>query len=362
MPDAFVHGYALLIAVDEHSDHTLALPSVASDVDALRRVLIDPQLCAYPEENVKVLKGADATRNGILDGITWLSDCLQNDKSGNTTAVVFYTGHGMRVKDAHEPAYFLIPYDANRARLRTSSLRAADFAEEIASLDAKRLLVMLDCCHAAGMEVKQIDHLDDYEKSPIPINLWTPESKGLSKSVSERWSNLAEGEGRTILSSAKATQASYISYEFGMSIFTYHLIEALTGHGRSQQDATDVRISDIIGHLSRNVARSARGLLGVIQEPEHESSGEDFPVALLLGGEGVPKGGEPPSVEESLEQLQASQNISNSGSGTVAIGDNNKVGGERSVIADVIHGDVMTGDNARKINAGTYIERQESGK
>ena len=54
------------------------------------------------------------------------------------------------------PAYYLIPYDVREATVRTRSLRAEDFAAEIAALLPKRLLVLLDCCHAGGMGFKEL--------------------------------------------------------------------------------------------------------------------------------------------------------------------------------------------------------------
>jgi hypothetical protein len=41
------------------------------------------------------------------------------------------------------------------------------------------------------------------------------------------------------------------------------------------------------------------------------------------------------------------------------VGEQARAAGERGVVAGAIHGNVMTGDHARKIDAGSYIERQE---
>jgi hypothetical protein len=57
VPDQFVNGYALFIAVDENSLAGWALPDVAKDVTALARVLTHPQRCAYPAARGKLVMG-----------------------------------------------------------------------------------------------------------------------------------------------------------------------------------------------------------------------------------------------------------------------------------------------------------------
>ena len=105
----FSHGYALLIAVNENMIPNYALPTVAKDATAVRDVLIHPERCAYPAENVRLLLGREATREGIRGGLAWLKERIAADSSGDATAVFFYSGHG-----AHNPednSYYLLPYD-----------------------------------------------------------------------------------------------------------------------------------------------------------------------------------------------------------------------------------------------------------
>ncbi len=52
-PTTFTHGYALLVGVDENHVNGYALPDVAKDIHALADVLVHPQCCTYPVDNVK---------------------------------------------------------------------------------------------------------------------------------------------------------------------------------------------------------------------------------------------------------------------------------------------------------------------
>ena len=137
MTQTFANGYALLIGVTESQVARWALPDVGKDIAALSAVLKHPERCAYPDDNIKVISGPAATRQGITDGLEWLAERLAADKSGDATAVVYYTGHGWRDKAAQPPTYFLIPYDVRENAIAARSLRAEDFAAAIAALPAQ---------------------------------------------------------------------------------------------------------------------------------------------------------------------------------------------------------------------------------
>jgi uncharacterized caspase-like protein len=290
MSDLFTYGYALLIGVNENQAGGWALPDVAKDIKGLAGVLTHPQRCAYSEAHVKVIAGQEATRQDILDGLKWLRERIQVDTSGNATAVVYYTGHGLSEGSSDPPQFYLVPYDFDEGMIELSALRAIDFSRAVSALQPQRLLVILDCCHAGGMRVKGADLPAGYVEAAIaPAVLMEgakavgPEAKG-----AKGLETLAVGSGRAVLSSSTGKQSSYMRPDGKMSIFTYHLIEALTGHAQPQEGATDVLVSDVMSYVYRHVPESAKAA-GKEQVPDFQVSG-NFPIALLLGGKGLSKG------------------------------------------------------------------------
>jgi uncharacterized caspase-like protein len=292
MADQFINGYALLIGVNENLNPEWELPVVEKDVKALREVLIHPERCGYREENVKVIVGKvivgkESSRANILIALDWLAQKLKDDSSGNATAVVFYSGHGFRDNSMQPANYYLVPYDVQSEGFRASALRAEDFASAISDLKPQRLLVILDCCHAGGMDVKD---LTTYAPSSIPSQIFMLPGKAVSQSEGAKGLELlSRGSGRAVLSSSQGQQQSYIRKDHAMSIFTYHLIEALTGHAQPGEGATEVLVSDLMSYVWRKVPESAKSEYGVSQEPDYQVSG-NFPIALLLGGKGLAKG------------------------------------------------------------------------
>ncbi|MEZ4868842.1 MAG: caspase family protein [Caldilineaceae bacterium] len=296
MTDHFSHGYALIIGVDQNSVPTWALPAVAHDVEALHDVLIHPQRCAYAEAQVKLIRGTEATRGNILAGFDWLQARLAEDAAA--TAVIYYSGHGWRDEQTQPPQYYLIPYDVRRERLRSSALRAAELAEAIDALQPARLLVVLDCCHAGGMGVK--DLAASYTPAAAPLDIIMPRDGSLAKEIDNGGlAQLTQGEGRAVLTSSRAEQPSYLSSKAQMSIFTYHLIEALTGSAQPKEGAQEVLVSDLLSHVYRHVPATARQEVGAEQQPDGRLTG-NFAVALLLGGKGLAAGATPPDPVEPL--------------------------------------------------------------
>jgi uncharacterized caspase-like protein len=285
------NGYALLVGVHESSVARWSLLDVAKDIDAFHQVLTHPERCAYPTDNVKVITGKDATRQGILDGLDWLRERHAADPSENATSVVFYSGHGWRDATGQPPAYYLIPYDVREDSIKSRALRVEDLAEAIAALRPRRLLVLLDCCHSGGMEIKGSTSVPaGYVSTAVPAQLLLGDQEATSPlDGAKRLEELARGSGRAVLSSSQAEQPSYIRRDRVMSIFTYHLIEALTGHARPVEGAKEVLVSDVMGHVWRRVPDSAQQDWGKDQQPDYQVSG-NFPVALLLGGKGLSAG------------------------------------------------------------------------
>lgn len=338
MASEFNHGYAVLISIDSNQIAQLALPSVLKDVQALYDVLIHPERCAYKPENVKLLQGEASTQRNIFDALYWLQEKVKADPEA--TAVIYYTGHGM--VDQETEQYYLVPYDIQGLnRIRADAIRAETLTAEISAIPAKRMLVILDCCHAAGMDIKDIDLSNGpkIEAKAFPLDL--PETKAIPEyeAGSKDVSALAEGEGRAILNSSTGEQKSYVRRDGAMSLFTYHLIEALTGHAPHPDDATVVYVTDVMSWVTHEVKKSA-AREGVVQTPVMRTTGV-FPVAQLLGGKGVAtaKGEIPP---DPLQPLPPTSRGDQVGRDKITVG--NITGSQGVAIGSGASAAVHTGD------------------
>ncbi len=211
--------------------------------------------------------------------------------------MVYYSGHGWRDTKTDPPQYYFIPYDVRRERLRSSALRAAEVAEAIDGLQPQRLFVLLDCCHAGGMQVKALDTA--FAPAAAPLAIIADEGAVPAKAIGAKGlTSLGEGVGRAVLTSSRGDQRSYVSGKAKMSIFTYHLIEALTGSAQPAAGANEVLVSDVLSHVYRRAGDGAQEA-NAVQQPDGRLTG-NFTVAMLLGGKGLAPGQTPPQPQEPL--------------------------------------------------------------
>jgi hypothetical protein len=268
MSNHFAHGYALLIGVGTTAEPNWSLPVTVKDVQALKTVLIDPNLCAYLDEHIRLLQNEQTTRSAILDGLTWLKEKAATDR--NATIIVFYSGHGCF--DLSSQCYYLLQHDFKSTDIANTALSAPEFTEALRQIEAKRLWVVIDSCHAEGMATSKGELPADFIATALP--------KGVVDA-------LKQGEGRAVFTSSRGNQSSYIRPDGTMSVYTYHLIEALQGAANQSGDAK-VMLSNLINHLGKTVPESARTLCNKEQTPFFDTAMADFPIAMLRGGKGLP--------------------------------------------------------------------------
>jgi hypothetical protein len=341
----------------------IKLPLIANfdDFDPLAaepgvRVRYVSSLPALGRPDAVILPG---TKSTIAD-LTWLRERVQADGSDSATAVIYYTGHGLRTKPPDAVVFFLLPYDIQVGQVRSRALRAEDFAEAVEAIQPRRLLVVLDCCHAGGMGVKG---------DPLPLGDLVPAPFDPARLVkgnaalgpgAKALDGLARGHGRAVLSSSTGEQASHLRRDRTMSIFTYHLTQALTGHAQPKEGATDVLVSDVMGHVSRRVPESARADWGEEQQPTFLISGGNFAVALLRGGKGWRQGDPAPDPRALAAEVESSQEIhvtvGDVKQGIVAVGSGNRI---INVSGGIQAGeDVVLGDQQKQVQRVVQIGTQ----
>jgi len=248
----FTHGYALLIGIGDN------LPVTIKDAAGLRDILTNPHRCAYPPNQVKLLTEVHATRQDILGGLDWLAD--QAHKDPDAAVVVYFSGHG-----GHMPDYHLVPYGYDAQAIADTAVSGVEFTGKLRAIRARKLLVLLDCCHAGGMaQVKA----PGFVKSPVPPELDVV---------------LTEGSGRVVIASSRKDQVSYPGTPY--SVFTQALREGLAGYGAAERDGY-AYIADIALYVGRMVANRTKDRQHPILKL---AAADNFAVAYYAGGEKSPK-------------------------------------------------------------------------
>jgi hypothetical protein len=251
-------GHALVVGVGGD------LPNTVDDAVGLAAILRDPSRCAYPSDQVHLLTGKQASRASILSEL----DSLSQSTTDESTVIVYFSGHGYRATSPTGEFYYLLAYGYDLSRLYQTAISGGEFTERLRAIPARKLLVLLDCCHAGGVGEAKAPGLR-LVKAPLP-----PEAHSL----------LAEGSGRVLIASSQEDELSFAGRPY--SAFTLALIEALCGEGVAKKDGY-VRAADLALHARQVVP----GRTGRRQHPIlHFEHADNFVLATYAGGETQPKG------------------------------------------------------------------------
>jgi len=254
----FSNGYALLVGVGAD------LPVTVKDATALRDVLVNPSRAAYPPEQVELLTETKANRQNILEAFDKL--IRQVNDNPDATVFVYFSGHGVQVERQGKPTeYFLVPYGYSASRRADTAISGWEFTARIEAMKARKLVVLLDCCHAGGVPALKEPGEVAVKSVPLPPDLL----------------NILEtGSGRVVVASSLENEKSYTGTPY--SIFTTCLMEALAGNAAVKKDGF-ARILDVLIYLLDQVPQRAIG-------PQHPfvnkvlNLNDNFPLCYYAGG------------------------------------------------------------------------------
>jgi len=256
MSSSFQAGHALLIGAGAD------LPFTIDDARGIADILKDPERCAYPLGQGELLTGEAAHRQAVLDAL----DRLAERADESSTVIIYFSGHGYRTSTPIGEAYFLIPFGVQMEHLLDTAISGSEFAARLLAIRSRKLLLLLDCCHAGGLGLAKGLEL---AKSPLPT---------------EALQILKQGKGRVIIASCKESELSYGGKPY--SAFTLALIEAFSGQGASKQDGF-VRAADLAMYAREKVPGRTKGRQHPIL---HFEEADNFVLAYYAGGETEPKG------------------------------------------------------------------------
>jgi len=258
----FPGGHALVVAVAAYPKVTPLPAAVLNDAREIATVLTSPAHCGYDPNNVTLLLDAQATLDALRRELAALSARAKSDD----TVMIFFSGHGVRLGDPANPDSALVPFDCDPANVISTVLSEAELSAALARITAQRLVVLIDACHSGGAGSFKAG--DDIELPDL----------GFSEKSLDR---LAQGTGRVLIASSRASETSLVLTGATNSLFTQHLVDALRGGAHTHGDGL-VRIFEVFNHVAKKVRAAVPGR----QHPIFKASDleDNFAVALDRGG------------------------------------------------------------------------------
>jgi uncharacterized caspase-like protein len=227
------NAHALVIGIADYAN-IRKLPKVR-DAEDLAAALVDPGFCGYNPKKVAVVLDRDATQEKILAEF----ELLKSHCDADSTVFIYFSGHGGQVKQGANQGQYLLPVDVTYPgddELARSAIAGTEFTAALNAIKARRLTVVLDCCHAGGIGE--------------PRDLVSGElvAMGLSDNYLDE---LKAGTGRVIISATRATDPAYVRHGAKYGVFTGHFLEGLRGAARG--DGGVIRILDLYSYVQKKV-------------------------------------------------------------------------------------------------------------
>lgn len=274
------NAYALIIGIGEYERPDIpTLKYARLDAEKLYDVLVDPARGDFDPEKVKILVGKGTKALDIKQAINpWLYK--QTLGKQDATVVLFFAGHGdMEIDMANQAkidtsdrekdgyARYLMAYDTNPDDLLNTALSNADLAKLLNTLNVNNLLIFLDACFSEGV---------------AGTGSAGRSLAGTGKAIdpNDIAGRIKEAKRPVIISAAKSNQKSWEHESLGHGIFTYHLLEALSGDADADKNGY-TSVHEVFTYLSEKVPGTAHVLCKQLQHPvitPEKSEVTDFPL------------------------------------------------------------------------------------
>jgi hypothetical protein len=263
------NAFALIVGIATYQNVTPLPSSVVKDAKDIAERLTNPSLGGYQTNQVQVLLNEAATKASISESLARLAaNC-----TSSSIVTVFFSCHGATLESGNHMGAYLLPVDArfeSAEALAATAISSATLSDMLKAIPAKRVLVVFDACHSAGLgTAASKSATDSRDVSAVAAR------SGMSEAT---YANLMSGRGRVVLASSRDTESSYVLPGATNSLFTQHLLGALDGGAAS--DDGFVRIFDVFEYLQPRVTSDQP-----LQHPVFKGELEDnFPIALYRGG------------------------------------------------------------------------------
>lgn len=279
----YSNSWALVAGINDYAqDGIPTLDFAEADADAVYARL---QTLGFPEQNIRLLKGPEVTREAIEDILIFdFKEMASEDR-----LLFFFSGHGVS-HESHGKHYGHLlmqnstvvgewptrenPFLKNPP---AKSCQMKGFFDMVESLPAKHKMVLVDSCFS-GFMAKYKSTL----KEKIKIN-----SKQLSTFVNTPVIQ--------VLTAGRAGEEALELDKYGHGLFTWYLLEGLAGHATSSDDGI---IS--FAQLASFVEKRVTGEEDADQHPQVRKNGEGHFVFLYGDQPGSPVRKMLPDADEHL--------------------------------------------------------------
>lgn len=266
---------ALLIATSEHKDKSIpALTTPPLDVKDLEAILQDPNIGGFRVTTL-INQPADILRRKIGG--------FFSKRHADDFLLLYFSGHGLREVVGPSPLVFAAA-DTERELLLESGVSAEDVHSRMLRCNAKRQVLILDCCFAGAFM--------SGAKGPVDITADFP----------------CDGTGQVILAATSSTKRAFegqavSSSAFKHSLFTHFLLEGFKSGAADENGSGMISVDGLFRYAERELSK-----LNIDQKPQIDATRRSG--SLDIGRNPVPRA-QPEKIPLDLRESAISHEVHN---------------------------------------------------
>lgn len=242
--------YVLAIGISNYNDSDIKLAFAAKDARDFANVIKQQQGALYQSVEVKLIP--DATRDQMLDGLSW----LQDEVTARDVAMLFLAGHGVNDRNGE---YYFLPANTDIERIKTTGVTYHAIKQTVTNLPGKSVF-FVDTCHS-GNVMGSTSRRGVADVNGVVMDLTSAEN------------------GVVVFASSTGKQYSLENPSWNNGAFTKALVEGLSGkadlfnNNRITINTLDAYIANRVKELTHNKQTPTTSKPATIQ---------DFPIAVDL--------------------------------------------------------------------------------
>lgn len=245
--------HLFVIGINEYQNSSLKLNYARNDAESFASSFKEHSQGLYKEVVLHEFYDKNASKRKILDSLHVLSKTV----AVHDVFVLYYAGHGSVVNDM----FYLIPQDCQRLydadKVSSQGISAKELQESFKKIKALKQVVIMDACQSGG-----------------GVQTLAMRGVGEEKAMAQ----LSRSAGVHIFASAGSEQNAKEISVLRHGLFTYVLLQAMTGAADGSPRDEKITIFEIKSYLDDQMPEVNQQYSGKIQFPYTFSIGQDFPL------------------------------------------------------------------------------------
>ncbi len=246
--------HLFVVGINEYKNPGMNLNYAVPDAQGVQR-FFSGSAGLFKEVKRYELYNQQATKAALLEQLKALQQSAPQD-----LAVLYLAGHGESV----ENVWYFLPYEVTmperEEQVKGQGLSSLELKEQIAKIGAQKVLLLLDACKSGSAMVAFA-----------------------TRGVEDRkaMTQLARATGIHVVAASTKDQFASEVKALGHGVFTYTLLEGLTGKADGAPKDGAVTVRELLGYVESQLPEVTEKYKQQAQYPVVDSRGMDFPLATV---------------------------------------------------------------------------------